>query len=82
MRGISENESISDSSYRRYERLSNQHTKDVREGNGLSGSLLGPESLDVVCDVLGHQKPQRVAADSIHQLFIDVLWASVWKIWV
>lgn len=70
------------SSYCRYERLSNKHAKDISKGDGLPGSLLGPESLDVVCDVLGHQQPQRVTADSIHQLFVDVLWASSWKIWV
>lgn len=74
--------SVWEDSYRGDECLSDQHAKDVREGNRLPCGLLGPQSLDVVGDVFGQQQPQRVAADSIHQLLVHVLWTLVWKVWV
>lgn len=74
--------SHSDDSYRGDERLSYEHAKNVSERNRLPRGLLGPEGLDVVGDVFGQQQPQRVTADSIHQLLVHVLWTLVWKVWV
>lgn len=67
-------------SYRRNKRLSYEHTKDVSEGNRLPWSLFGPQGLDVVGDVLGQQQPQRVTANSFHQLLVDVHWTLVWEV--
>lgn len=74
--------SHSDDSYRGDERLSYEHAENVGEGNRLPRGLLGPQGLDVVGDVFGQQQPQRVAADSTHQLLVHVLWTLVWKVWV
>lgn len=67
-------------SYRRYQCLSYEHTEDVSEGNRLASGLFGPQSLDVVGDVLGQQQPQRVTAHPLHQLLVDVLWSLIWKV--
>lgn len=67
-------------SYRRYKRLSYQHAEDIGKSNRLPGGLFGPQGLDVVGNVLGQQQPERVTADSLHQLLIDVLWAFVRKV--
>lgn len=67
-------------SYRGYKCLSYEHTKDICKSNRLSWSLFGPQGLDIVGDVLGHQQPKWVTANSLHQLTVDVLRALIWKV--
>ena len=66
----------------RDERVADEHPEDVGEGDGLAGGLLGPQSLDVGGDVLGHEQTQRVAAHALHQFLVDLLRAFGGEVWV
>lgn len=69
-------------SYRRYKCLSYEHTEDISKSNRLPWGLLGPQGLDVIGDVLRQQEPQRITADSLHQLIVDDIWSLIWKVGV
>lgn len=68
--------------YSRNECFSDKHAKDVSKGDRLAAGLLGPQSLDVVGDVLWQEQAERVAAHALHQLLIDLLRAFLRELWV